>query len=413
MAAHCLSPGMLRPREWHWPGAAGILILAVFALPAVGQTQAVPTIVAPPQQMTPYSVEAPAAYPSTDPSSARGANPFAPPPLYPSTAVPAASPVPLPYDRPVPPLMASANAVPNANLGPTLSSTPATPGGPANSAPLANFGGPTAVPQAANSGAFGEPTLLTEEQWSWQVLPTGLMYPTYLAGNREPRLGSELVYIHKLGTVLDATIGGRVGLLRYGTDTAMWAQGWQLDVEAAAFPRLDANRNLVDCDYRFGVPLTTRQGPFEMKFGYLHYCSHIGDLYLLANPDFDRINFTRDSIIWGLAVYLTPDVRLYSEADWAFHNDGGSEPWHFQFGVDFSSTEPTGPWGSPFAAVNGLIRQENNFSGNVTFQAGWQWRGQSGHLLRLGLQYFNGLSDEMQFYTRFEQQIGGGLWYDF
>ena len=59
------------------------------------------------------------------------------------------------------------------------------------------------------------------------------------------------------------------------------------------------------------------------------------------------------------------------------------------------------------------VRQENDFGGNVTVRTGWQWRGQSGHLFRFGLQYFNGMSDQTQFFNRFEQQIGGGLWYDF
>ena len=44
------------------------------------------------------------------------------------------------------------------------------------------------------------------------------------------------------------------------------------------------HRNLVDNDYRFGVPLTARQGPFETKFGYYHLCAHIGDEYLLETP---------------------------------------------------------------------------------------------------------------------------------
>ena len=72
-----------------------------------------------------------------------------------------------------------------------------------------------------------------------------------------------------------------------------------------------------------------------------------------------------------------------------------------------------GPLGGAVLCRQRPAAQENNFSGNVTLQTGWQWRGQSGHLLRLGLQYFNGMSDEMQFFNRFEQQIGGGLWYDF
>ncbi len=383
---------------------------APWEMSATAQTQSMPTVVAPPQQMTPYSAtEAPATYPSTDPSTY--------PSAYASTLAPASWSAIPPHDRPPSPLVASAAGSLGGSTGPSLTAAPGTPiasGAPGNTGPLYTpYGSPEAMAAARSPDPNSSVDLTGNEPWSWQLLPTGLMYKAYLAGNQEARLGSQLIYLHGQGAVLDSTIGGRVGLFRYGTDSELWPQGWQFDVEAAAFPRLDANRNLVECDYQAGIPLTTRQGPWEMKFGYLHYCSHIGDLYLLANPGFDRINYVRDSIIWGLAVYLSPDVRLYSEANWAFHYDGGALPWHFQLGADFSSIEPTGPLGAPFLALNGLVRQENDFGGNVTVRAGWQWRGQSGHLFRFGLQYFNGMSDQMQFFNRFEQQIGGGIWYDF
>jgi hypothetical protein len=82
-------------------------------------------------------------------------------------------------------------------------------------------------------------------------------------------------------------------------------------------------------------------------------------------------------------------------------------------GAEYSPAGPTGPWGAPFFAVNGHLRQVNDFGGNVTAQTGWQWRGNTGHLLRIGMQYFNGMSEQGQFYNRFEEHIGGGLWYDF
>ena len=131
------------------------------------------------------------------------------------------------------------------------------------------------------------------------------------------------------------------GCCAYRTDNDSCPQGWQFDVEGAAFPRLDQDRNLVETDYRVGVPLTTRQGPWEPKFGYNHYCSHIGDLYLLANPDLQRINYVRDSILWGVALHLIPMCGSIPEASWAFRNDGGAEPWEFQFGAEFSPTVPT------------------------------------------------------------------------
>ena len=46
---------------------------------------------------------------------------------------------------------------------------------------------------------------------SWQLTPDGLIYRSYLAGMREPRLAGVWEYDRKLGWMLDAAVGGRVG----------------------------------------------------------------------------------------------------------------------------------------------------------------------------------------------------------
>jgi hypothetical protein len=265
-----------------------------------------------------------------------------------------------------------------------------------------------------------ERTLTGEEPWTWQILPAGLLYQSYLAGTREPRFASEIVHDAKLGWLWDATIGARVGLLRYGTEDpvslAGWErpEGWQLDVEGAAFPRLDLpQRDLQDCDYRAGMLITRREGLWETKFGYYHYCSHLGDMYIFDNPGVTRTDYERDSLIFGIAAYPLSSLRIYWEAGWAFHSEGVARPWDLQFGAEFCSTEPTGPGGTPFVAINGHLHQEDNFGGNLSLQTGWQWRGRTGHIFRLGMQYFNGMSDDTQFYNRFEQYVGFGVWYDY
>ncbi|HEY2838736.1 MAG TPA: hypothetical protein VGJ26_06295, partial [Pirellulales bacterium] len=76
--------------------------------------------------------------------------------------------------------------------------------------------------QGAMAMSFGPSSDLP---WSWQALPTGLMYRSYLAGVKEPRIGSSwmtstqgpfkdqsLTTIDP-GTVWDSTLGARVGLL--------------------------------------------------------------------------------------------------------------------------------------------------------------------------------------------------------
>jgi len=92
--------------------------------------------------------------------------------------------------------------------------------------------------------------------------------------------------------------------------------------------------------------------------------------------------------IWTMAMLVLAAVvpALYAEAGWAFYVDGGTEPWEFQFGAEYSPLGPTGLAGAPFLAVNGHLRQEVDFGGSLVVQAGWQWRGRTGHLMRAGLE---------------------------
>jgi hypothetical protein len=257
--------------------------------------------------------------------------------------------------------------------------------------------------------------LMPRDDWSWQFLPDGILYRAYLANPKESRLGTQIFNSTGEGALWDSTLGGRVGLLRFGTTDPAWPQGWQFDLEGSAQLRLDPDEDLDlrSVDYRVGTPLTYGYGRHRLKLAYYHLCSHLGDEFLQAHPSFSHVNFVRDAIALGYAYYLTENLRLYSELAWAFRADVSKE-WEFQFGVDYAPARPTGPRGAPFFAVHGHLREELNYSGNVVFQAGWAWRGdRSSHLLRTGFHYYNGLSDQYSFFRNFEQQIGAGLWYDF
>ncbi len=257
---------------------------------------------------------------------------------------------------------------------------------------------------------------LTGDTWSHQVLPDGLIYRSYLAGVKESRFAGQWVHDVNLGWMWDITLGGRVGVLRYGTTCVDHPEGWQLDLEGAGMPRLDLEheeRDLIAADFRFGVPLTYGRGKYQTKFAYYHLSSHLGDEYMVRYSTLVRRNYSRDVLVWGHSYFLTPDIRLYGEAGWAFAYDGGTEPWEFQFGLDYSPVKLTGQRGSPFLALNGHLREEFDFGGNFVVQAGWQWRGYSGHLFRVGMHYFQGMSDQWEFFDQYEDKLGLGIWYDF
>jgi hypothetical protein len=258
---------------------------------------------------------------------------------------------------------------------------------------------------------------LSDDPWRPQVLPEGIIYHSYWAGLHEPRMGLQLVSESSGGSFWDPTLGGRVGLFRYGNDDPLRPQGWQLDVEGAALARLtlDDMRDLDMVDFRGGVPLTYGIDNWQFKLGYYHSSSHLGDEYAIRIPGSldDRINYVRDALILGASWCPVDYIRLYAEGAYAFNATGGAEPWEFQFGAEFARAGVTGSGGTPFLAFNSHLREEHNFGGDFNIESGWLWRNQSGHTLRVGAFYFNGKSSQYQFYDDSQQQTGGGVWYDF
>lgn len=257
----------------------------------------------------------------------------------------------------------------------------------------------------------------TDDDWFPQVLPLGIIYHSYWAGIHEPRLGVQLSSVSGDGSFWDPTLGARVGIFRYGNADPLHPLGWQLDVEGAAMARLtlDDMRDLETVDFRGGVPLTYGVDNWQFKLGYYHLSSHLGDEYAINNPGSlnNRVNYVRDSIMLGVSHYPVEYLRLYAEVAYAFNATDGAEPWEFQFGTEVSQSGITGFRGSPFFALNVHLREEHNFGGDFTAEAGWLWRNQIGQVMRVGAFYFNGKSSQYQFYNDSQQQIGVGIWYDF
>lgn len=279
-----------------------------------------------------------------------------------------------------------------------------------------------------SSAAFPEgfTDLWAPQPWFWQMLPNNLIYTSYLAGPKEPRIGSVMYQAtnpdvfnpsRREGTLWDTTLGGRASILRYGSDPVLHPQGFEVQIEGAAFVRLDPQdeRDLRSGDYRFGVPLVYGVGRWQTKLAYYHNSAHLGDEAMIKYyPAFPRVNYVRDVIVWGNSWYPLDWLRLYGEVGWAFYNSGGSEPWEFQFGTELIQARPTGPLGAPFLAVNGMSRQELDWGGNVCVQAGWAWRGRrSEKLFRLGFEYLYGSDPQYEFVFYEQNRYGFGIWYDF
>ena len=258
-------------------------------------------------------------------------------------------------------------------------------------------------------------TVCRAQNIGWQLMPQGLIYRQYLAGVKESRFRGVWSNGKGEGNLLDASLGGQVGLLRYGSFGNGRPIGWQLGIEGAGQVRLDTDQEAdVDAaDFRMGVPLTWGDEIIQVKFAYYHISSHVGDEYLLKHPNFQRLNFSRNVLVLGYSIYPTELWRVYAEIGYAVSSDV-SQQWETQFGIDYAPNGATGFRGAPFAAVNAHLRQEVDYGGNFVFQAGWAWRrAPASGMFRLGVEYYNGKSDQYSFYDRSEQKVGFGIWYDY
>lgn len=252
----------------------------------------------------------------------------------------------------------------------------------------------------------------------FQVLPAGLLYRSYLAGEKEPRFNSVFFRdTERRRRVWESALGGRVGLLRQGTYGAVDPQGFQLDLEGAALSRVlpdEPSHMLEAVDFRVGMVGTWRHDQTAIKLGYYHISSHLGDEFIKANPTFPRVNYVRDAAIFGLMRDLSDDWQIYGEMGYAVGAQGGAKPLEFQVGTQYASGIEWGIRGSPFFGINSYVREDFGFRRSMNLVAGWQWLGtDTRHRFRAGMQYFNGPSMQYSFPDRYDKLLGGGIWLDF
>ena len=120
--------------------------------------------------------------------------------------------------------------------------------------------------------------------------------------------------------------------------------------------------------------------------------------------------YSRDTIVAGVAVQVDA-LRSYLQIGFAPVVNGPAEPWEIEIGAEFLPACRKW-WGNAFAAMHAHLRQENDFGGVVTLEAGWRWQSaEFGSILRIGLHGSLGRSPQYQFYDLVERQIGlaGGL----
>jgi hypothetical protein len=247
------------------------------------------------------------------------------------------------------------------------------------------------------------------------AFPNTLLWQPPLASPIEPRFQALPTTLDNYTNkwTLDTSIGNTVGLFR--VEPAGHDAAYQLDLFAVVLTRLTPS-DLVAADYRFGIPVTARWGPWHAKLGYEHTSGHLGDEVIHAQlvPPTQITAYSKDEVVLGLGRWLTDRLRLYGVIGYAARQQlpdpnppfvlaQSRSKWRFSTGFEwFYNSGPTGWGGTPFVAANLDSRGEESFNPNVTAQFGWLWRNPFQRLasFRIFGEYYNGRPVYGQFYDR-------------
>ena len=223
-----------------------------------------------------------------------------------------------------------------------------------------------------------------KETW----LPEGNLFRPLLADMKQPRFygGYRNVRFRERGLAAERrgeTIS--VGIVGFGMEFGLWAlrepkgcNGIQLDLSTAVFSQFNfdsVSTDLINTDFMVGPSFSSRLGAWSSRLRLLHQSSHLGDEFLLNNPDVDRIELSFEAVDLLLSVEKQT-WRLYAgggytELDlekgmlkWGL--EGYGLPWHRQtervrwlpvFGADFNALEEQN-WQTT-ASIKGGIELSN------------------------------------------------------
>jgi len=175
-------------------------------------------------------------------------------------------------------------------------------------------------------------------------LPKDDVFRPLLADPKEPRFSASYQRMRfdergipgqRSGDTTDVgTIGAGLSFGLGGLRQKQECNGLQVGVFGAIFSQFDMDSessDLINSDFVAGLPFTFRDGPLSGRARVYHQSSHLGDEFLLDNPDVDRVNLSYEAIDAVLSLDVGP-ARLYGGGGYLIRTEPDLERGFAQWG---------------------------------------------------------------------------------
>lgn len=245
-------------------------------------------------------------------------------------------------------------------------------------------------------------------------LPEQALFAPLIADPRQPRFSMSYQRYRISGERFDAAsvaFGEYFGLASRFFGRAGSAQ---LALQGAVFALFNLDqesKDLINADYWVGLPLSFRRGRWSYLLRVYHQSSHLGDEFLLGNPDITRINLSYEDAEL-IASHEWQRMRLYTGVGHLISSEPELDPWHARVGAEF--IQPRLVHKLDFVAgVDVQSSEELDWALSRSYQAGLEFRNVSDRRVRLMAEYFVGHSPHGQFFREHLRYVGLGLYFGF
>lgn len=251
------------------------------------------------------------------------------------------------------------------------------------------------------------------------TFPAGDLFRPLIADPKQPQFFVSFIKMTTpTGQITGASVGygENFGLLRWPGPRA--GDGWQLNFTGGLFAlfNLSAPSNdLVNADYNVGFGLTYGNGPYSARLRLYHQSSHLGDEFLLSQPNIQRINLSIEAVD-AMASYEWERWRIYGGPGYLVGRDPPDlKPGYAQIGAEYRGQRLRWGLGRLVGGVDLRSVEEQNWRTARSIEIGLEL-GQADpgrRHMRVMAEYYAGFSPFGQFFVTDIHYAGVGVYFGF
>lgn len=248
--------------------------------------------------------------------------------------------------------------------------------------------------------------------------PVGDVFRPLVADPAAPRTFVSMLSLHTptdRATIASLGTGVNFGLYRW--PGARIGDGWQVSIFGAVSSQFNLDRpadDLINSDYRVGVPITYKHGGFSARASFWHQSSHLGDELIFSGNAPQRVDISFESLDFVLA-WERGGWRPYAGGYYLLsglpgvHRNGGHA------GLDYAGEAPLLAGGRLVGGLDLKWFEETDWRSGASLKLGLEFgpRRPERRGITVLFEYYDGFSPFGQFYRNDITAYGLAVQFDF